>query len=95
MKGRTYGVLVVGAGWVSTQHVAAYANNPCTTVVAICDCSRDKAKQRIREARLAGVAVYEDIETALEHPDVDVVLICTPQHVHCRHAVAAARQANT
>jgi predicted dehydrogenase len=32
-----YGVLVVGAGWVSTQHIAAYLNTPHATVVAVCD----------------------------------------------------------
>ena len=28
------GVLVHGAGWVSTQHIAAFARNPHTRVVA-------------------------------------------------------------
>jgi len=91
MNDRSFGVLVVGAGWVSARHIAAYVNNPYATVVAICDCSLDKAQQRIEQAGLTGVAVYEDIEKALGHPDVDVVSICTPQHLHGRHAVAAAR----
>ena len=87
MNDKTYGVLIVGAGWVSTQHVAAYVNNPHARVVAVCDRSLDKARQRVDQAGLADVAVYENIETALGHPGVDIAcLICTPQHVHCRHA---------
>ena len=86
----SYGVLVLGAGWVSAQHVAAYERNPHTRVLAICDCSIDKAQRRAAEAGLSGVTCYDDPRQALAHPSVDVVSICTPQHVHCRHVLAAA-----
>jgi predicted dehydrogenase len=85
------GVLVLGAGWVSSQHVVAYVHNPHATVVAICDRVLDKARQRAREAGLAEVPVFDDVDQALAHPGVDVVSICTPQHLHCRHVVATAR----
>ena len=84
------GVLVVGAGWVSTQHLAAYVRNPRTQVLAICDLDLAKAHQRAAEAGLDDVACYPDLEEALGHPGVDLVSICTPQHVHCRQVLAAA-----
>ena len=86
-----YGVLIVGAGWVSTQHIAAYLNNPNAAIVAICDRRIDAARQRAQEAGLTDVAIYEDLEQALKHPGVDAVSICTPQHVHCQCVLAAAR----
>jgi predicted dehydrogenase len=85
------GVLVVGAGWVSTQHIAAYRHNPRTRIVAVCDRRREKACERIAEAGLADAAAYDDFASALAHPGVDIVSICTPQHVHCAQVIAAAQ----
>jgi predicted dehydrogenase len=86
-----YGVLIVGAGWVSTQHIAAYAKNPYASIVAVCDRQIDKARQRVEEAGLAEAAIYDNFERALQHSGVDLVSICTPQHVHCQCVLAAAR----
>ena len=90
MSKRSLGVLVVGAGWVSTQHIAAYMKNRAAQVVAICSRRREQAAQRAAEAGLSDVAIYDDFAQALGHPGVDIVSICTPQHVHCPQVVAAA-----
>jgi predicted dehydrogenase len=87
----SYGVLVVGAGWVSTQHISAYVRNPHTRVIAICSRRLDQAGERAREAGLNDVVLYEDLDKALRHPAVDIVSICTPQHVHCSQVLAAAQ----
>ncbi len=90
MNTPSLGVLVVGAGWVSSQHLAAYQHNPHTRVLAVCDRSLKKARQRAAESGLTDVACYDDLARALAHPGVDVVSICTPQHLHCRHVLAVA-----
>jgi predicted dehydrogenase len=90
MTSAPLGVLVVGAGWVSTQHIAAYKIHSNSTVLAICDRTLEKAQRRVAEAALQGTAVYDDFEKALRHPGIDIVSICTPQHAHCRQVVAAA-----
>ncbi len=90
MTAPSLGVLVVGAGWVSTQHVAAYERNAHTRVLAICDRYLERAQQRVAESGLEVVSCYDDLSRALAHPGVDVVSICTPQHLHCRHVLAAA-----
>jgi predicted dehydrogenase len=92
MTSSPLGVLVLGAGWVSSQHIAAYRRNPATRVVAICDCIAEKAQGRAEEAGLKNVAFYEDYRRALDHPGVDIVSICTPQQFHCGHVVAAAER---
>jgi predicted dehydrogenase len=91
VTGRTFGVLVHGAGWVSSQHLAAYARNPATRVLAVSSRSLDSARRRAAEAGLKNVACYDDLDRALAHPGVDIVSVCTPQHVHAAHVLAAAR----
>lgn len=90
MSEKTYGILIHGAGWVSTQHIAAYRKNRATRIVAICDCSLDIARSRALEQGLSDVAFFDDLGKALRHPGVDAVSICTPQHVHCQSVLAAA-----
>jgi predicted dehydrogenase len=91
MPNNTYGVLIHGAGWVSAQHILAFQNHPATRVVALSSRTVDSARQRATQAGLKDVACYGSLAEALRHPDVDLVSICTPQHVHCENAMAAAR----
>ncbi len=87
------GVLIHGAGWVSGQHIAAFQHNPHTRVLAVCSRTIDSARRRMAGTALdpANVAAYDDLDKALAHPGVDIVSICTPQHLHCANVVAAAR----
>ena len=89
MAERKMGVLVHGAGWVSTQHIAAFAANPHTEVVAISSRKLTSAQARAEEAGLE-VACYDDYDAALAHEGVDIVCVCTPQHVHAENVSAAA-----
>ena len=91
MRKKTYGVLIHGAGWVSGQHATAFAGNPATRVVAVSSRSLASARKRAQEAGLTNVACYDDFAAALRHPGVDIVSICTPQHVHCANVLAAAQ----
>ncbi len=90
MAQKKYGVLIAGAGWVSMQHISAYMKNPHAEVRAICDVDLSKARQRAEEFQLPGAALYDNVEDAVKHEGVDLVSICTPQHVHCENALAAA-----
>lgn len=91
MRKKTYGVLIHGAGWVSSQHMAACVGNSATRVVAVSSRSLASAKRRVAEAGLTSVACYDDFAAALRHPGVDIVSICTPQHVHCENVCLAAQ----
>ncbi|MBI4585838.1 MAG: Gfo/Idh/MocA family oxidoreductase [Planctomycetes bacterium] len=85
-----YGVLIHGAGWVSTQHLAAFQRHPRSRVVAISSRRLASARKRAEEAGLERVGLYDDLDKALRHEGVDIVSICTPQHVHCENVLAAA-----
>jgi len=90
MADRKLGVLVHGAGWVSTQHIKAFVENPHTEVVAISSRRLESCRVRAEEAGLEGVGLYDDYEVALKHDNVDIVSVCTPQRLHCENTIAAA-----
>jgi len=85
------GVLIHGAGWVSGEHIKAFNNNPHTEVVAISSRRLESCRQRAAEAGLENVAFYTDLDKALVHEGVDIVSVCTPQHLHAENVIAAAQ----
>jgi predicted dehydrogenase len=91
MSQRQLGVLVHGAGWVSGQHIKAFQNNPHTRVVAISSRKMESVKKRAEEAGLKDIGMYADLDQALRHEGVDIVSVCTPQHLHAENTIAAAR----
>ena len=84
------GVLIHGAGWVSTQHIAAFQTNPNTEIVGISSRRLESCQQRAEEAGLEEIILTTDFEEALNRDDVDIVSVCTPQHIHAENTVAAA-----
>jgi predicted dehydrogenase len=90
---RTLGVGIVGIGWVAVQHLAAFRNNPGAKVRYLCGRSAARVQTRLERAGVSGggwriTTRYEDL---LDDPDVDIIAIATPNHLHAQQAVAAAR----
>jgi len=85
------GVLVHGAGWVAGEHIKAFTANPHTKVIAISSRKLESCRKRAEEAGLTDVAFYTDYEKALAHEGVDIVSVCTPQHLHAEDTIAAAQ----
>ena len=77
---------IVGAGTIGTIHGLCSLQAPEATVTSVWSRSLDKA--RALASKLDAKA-YNSLEAAVEAPDVDVVLICTPTFLHCRHALLA------
>jgi predicted dehydrogenase len=88
--GKNLGVGIVGTGWVSGEHIRAFERNPETKVVAIC--SRDESRARAK-AESSGLKcrAYSDYEAMLRDPEVRIVPICTPHHLHVPQGIAAAQ----
>ncbi|MGQ9586470.1 MAG: Gfo/Idh/MocA family protein [Anaerolineae bacterium] len=84
------GVGVIGAGNVSTEHIRAYQRNPHTEVVALYSRTLETMKQR---AALTGLSCtfYTDLDKLLQDERVQLVSICTPNHVHAEQTIAAAQ----
>ena len=84
---------VVGIGWVAIQHITAFRRNPQARVVLLCTRDERRAAGRLRDAgiEIEGVRYTSRYEDVLKAPDVDIVAIATPNHLHARQAVLAAR----
>ena len=86
------GVAVCGAGWCASQHIAAFERNPHTVVTWIVgrDVERTRASLAKAAVVLPDVRITTNYEEVLRAPDVDIVSIATPNHLHAEQAVAAA-----
>ena len=91
MSAKKLGVLVHGAGWVAGEHIKAFKANPHTDVLAISSRKLESCERKADEAGLSKVACYTDYDKALAHDGVDIVSVCTPQHLHCENTIAAAQ----
>jgi len=85
-----YGVAVHGAGWVSGEHIKAYMKNPHCEVVAISSRREESARQKACEAGL-DCRIYTDFDQVCADPEVQIVSICTPNHLHAQETIKAAR----
>ena len=89
---KKYGVMIVGTGWVSGEHIRAFEMNDHAQVAAIVSRRYEKGRAKADEYGLGECCrVYTDYDEALKDPNVDVVVICTPNDMHCEQTVKAAR----
>ncbi|MGI6610485.1 MAG: Gfo/Idh/MocA family protein [Limnochordia bacterium] len=86
---RTYGVGVVGAGWVSGEHIKAYASNENARMVGIYSRTPERATAKLDEYGVKGIT-YSTFDALLADPDIDIVSICSPPPVHAEQVIAAA-----
>jgi UDP-N-acetyl-2-amino-2-deoxyglucuronate dehydrogenase len=80
---------IIGAGNISDTHARAAREIDGIEITAIYGYNREKAA---RLAGLYGGAVYEDLETFLEHKPMDMVMIGSPSGLHAEQGIAAARR---
>ena len=79
---------VVGAGAIAqVAHLPSLARLRGAQLVALCD--NDRPKARALAERFAIPDVVTDIEDLLELGDIDAVVVCTPNHLHEPHVLAA------
>jgi predicted dehydrogenase len=76
-----------GAQGISGQHLAAYRKLDRARIVAICDRNEELGRKVAAEY---GAKFFTEPEEMLALPELDIVDICSPDFVHCEHAVKAA-----
>ncbi len=95
-------VALIGRGRMGSGHLRTLLSRDAVQVVAICDPDRTRAEEgrRLADEHYAavrgagayrGCGVYQDFRDVLARPDVDAVLIATPDHWHTPISLAAAR----
>lgn len=81
-------VAVIGAGAISqVAHLPALRKLPGVEIAAICD--NDLGKAQALAARFEVQDTYDDIEEVLKYARADAAVVCTPNHLHEIHVVAA------
>ena len=76
---------VVGCGRMGARRGRTIAEHPETMLVAVADVDRERATGM---AASLGCQALDDT-AVFRHPDIDTVFVCTPNHMHVEHAVAA------
>ena len=87
---RNFGIGVIGTGWVAGAHIDNFQAIDGCEVVAVCSRSLEKAQAKIKTHQLKNATGYERLSYFLAHPDLDIVVICTPHPSHPDEIVAAA-----
>jgi predicted dehydrogenase len=73
-----------GMGWANTKSIL---KNDGLQLIAICDVDQNVIDRRIEEmSKISNhkIATYPDYRELLDNKDVDVVIIGTPDHWHCK-----------
>jgi predicted dehydrogenase len=86
---RSIGVAIVGAGAIAlTNHLPGIAMSPGARLVALCDA--DAAVLARAKAQSGGsAATFTDYHALLSHPNVDAIIVATPNHLHAPITLAA------
>ncbi|UCD52264.1 MAG: Gfo/Idh/MocA family oxidoreductase [Phycisphaerales bacterium] len=93
---------LIGHGRMGQGHLRRLAGDRAVQLVAVCDVDRlrcEDAKRRAEEHYAAktssgtyrGCAAYNDYRKLLARPDIDAVVIATPDHWHTLQAIDAAK----
>ena len=80
---------LIGTGRISDLHAIEYLQNPDARIVALCDRDTAQARQKAQSWGIADVAVEDDIDAFLARPDIDLVEILLPHHLHLPIALKA------
>lgn len=90
MQERLLGVAIHGAGGVARAHAASWRKNPRARIVSVSSRHKETAQHMVDELKLDCPA-GDDFDRVLASPDVDIVNISGPNHVHAQQAIAAAK----
>ncbi|UVC06829.1 Gfo/Idh/MocA family oxidoreductase [Rhizobium sp. TH2] len=86
---KTVKVAVIGAGFMGSMHASIFSSDPRAELVAVVD--RDTARgQALVESIGKDLRVYASHEELLAAETLDLVSICTPDHLHLEPALAIA-----
>lgn len=85
----TVRVGIIGTGRISDLHAIEYLANPHARITALCDNDVETARGRAAAWGVGDARVTDDYRQVLADPDVDLVEILLPHHLHLEVALAA------
>lgn len=84
---RIINVGVISCSGMAKSHMSAVKNNNHAYLAAVCDIDLEKAKAAAAEFNVPNV--YGDYHDLLNQPDIEAVVICTPDQLHREMVLAA------
>lgn len=85
----TYGVAIIGAGWVAGEYVKAFRDHPQTELVGIHNRTPEKGAALL-ETHGVEADNYHDIDELFDDERVGIIASCTPPDVRPEHLIRAA-----
>ncbi len=94
---KTYRVGIIGFGFIGKVHAYGYLNLPLfydqndfrAEITHVCT-SRPETAQK-GAAQVGAAHAVTDFHAITDNPDIDIVNICTPNHLHCDAVLAAIK----
>ena len=91
--GDRIGMGFIGVGGRGSGHVRGFLGMKDVQVLAVCDpykskCNKSKAQV---DRRYKGCGTYQDFRRLLARPDIDAVVIASPENWHALHSIHAVR----
>lgn len=81
---------IIGTGRISDLHALEYLENPKSQIVAVCDSNLETARTRAAKWGVQADRVFTNYHDLLALPDVDLVDILLPHHLHYQATLDAA-----
>src|SRR2546430_7447074 len=85
-----YNVGIIGYGWAASAHIPAINAVPQAQVAAICS-SRKLDSKELSAKHSGTIKFYNDLDSLLADPDIDVVSVCSYPPDHIKQVIAAAK----
>jgi predicted dehydrogenase len=82
-------VAIVGCGRISDLHEMGYRGREDARIVAACDTKRKHARAKAQAWGIEANKVYTDYQKLLADPQIDLVELLVPHHLHAEMTVSA------
>ena len=86
----THGIAIIGSGNNARAHMIAVLANSKARLVAVCTNDPEQGKTVTAELGIQ-CKIYTDLELMLSDPEVETVIICTPNNLHAHQAILTAQ----
>ena len=88
----TLRVGILGAGGIANVHARGWSAFPGkATIAAFSDVATDRAQAMSNLYTDGAAKVYDSIDAVVADPDIDVIDVCLPHHLHADAVIKAAR----
>ena len=92
MSDKKLNVAVIGCGIITWRHTEALQKMPEVNLYALCDTAKDDRAEKLKvKYGTPETKIVTDYKDLLGDPQIDAVIITTPDGVHCEQACAFLR----